>query len=47
MRGDFDEDELDDDGDPECSECGCDLFTEEHDFDCSYFGEDDDEDDDD
>lgn len=44
MRGDFDEDELDedDDLDPECAECGCDLFTEEHDWDCSYFGEDDD-----
>ena len=40
MRGDFDEDELDDD--PACPECGCDLFTEDHDWDCSYYGEDDD-----
>lgn len=44
MRGDFDEDELDeDDGDPECSECGCDLFTEEHAWDCSHYGDDDEE----
>jgi hypothetical protein len=41
--GDFDEDELEDDdlfdvGDvdepPRCQECGCDLETEEHAFDC-------------
>ena len=45
MRGDFDEDELDDDdADPECPECGCDLFTENHAWDCSYGDEDDDED---
>ena len=38
-----DEDELDDDDDldPECAECGCDLFTEYHEWDCSYYGEDD------
>ena len=46
MRGDFDEDELDDDDqDPTCPWCGCDLFTEAHDMDCD--GEDDDEEDDD
>ena len=35
MWGDFDEDELDDD-DPSCPECGCDLYTEHHAWDCSY-----------
>ena len=43
MRGDFDEDELEDsdeEGDPECAECGGDLYTEEHAWDCSYYGED-------
>ena len=44
MLGDFDEDEYDEDDDPSCPECGCDLFTDEHDWDCSYYGEDDDED---
>lgn len=35
MRGDFDEDELDDLHDaPRCSACGADLETEEHDWDC-------------
>lgn len=48
MHGDFDEDELDDeDGDPECSWCGCDLFTEEHEWDCPYVDEDEDDDEDD
>lgn len=45
MTDDFDHDGTADDteeGDPECAECGCDLFTEEHAWDCSY-GEDDDE----
>ena len=38
MLGDFDEEE-----EPSCPECGCDLFTEEHDWDCSYYGEDEDD----
>lgn len=45
MRGDFDEDDLDDDdGDPECSSCGADLYTEDHDLDCPFAGDDDDDD---
>ncbi len=27
--------------DPHCPECHCQLFCEEHDWDCSYYGEDD------
>lgn len=52
MRGDFDEDELEDDDfddsaddSPLCSDCGCDLETENHDWDCG-FADDDLEDDD-
>jgi len=30
--------------DPHCPECHCALFQEEHDWDCSYYGEDDDDD---
>ena len=44
MRGDFDEDELDDEEDPSCPDCGCDIFTEEHDWDCGYYGDDEDDD---
>jgi hypothetical protein len=55
MRGDFDEDEesdddwLEDDYEPEavCPDCGCDLFTEEHELDCSYDDEEDDDHEDD
>jgi len=51
MRGDFDEDELDeedfDETDPVCSDCGCDLFTEQHAWDCAFADDDfDDEDED-
>lgn len=45
MSDDFDDDECDDDDDPMCSECGCDLFTEEHDWDCAFYGDDDDDED--
>ena len=45
MLGDCDEDEEPDDDefgdDPTCPDCGCDLFTENHDWDCGYVGEDD------
>lgn len=27
--------------DPRCPDCGCSLFCDEHDWDCSYYGEDD------
>lgn len=55
MRGDFDEDELDDDfnyddsddQDPICSDCGCDLFTENHSWDCAFVDDNDNDDDDD
>lgn len=48
MRGDFDEDELDDDefdifADDEptkCSDCGCDLETEYHSLDCGFSDDD-------
>lgn len=48
MRGDFDEDEIDDVDDPTeyCSYCGCHLFTEEHELDCWYYGDPDDDDED-
>jgi hypothetical protein len=44
MNGDFDEDEdeLEDD-DPVCPECGYDLYTENHDWDCGYDEDEDDE----
>jgi hypothetical protein len=55
MRGDFDEDEIedddyawgdcDDDADPKCPECGIDLYTEEHLWDCGYAGDDDEDED--
>jgi hypothetical protein len=28
--------------DPHCPECHCSLFCDEHDWDCSYYGEEDD-----
>lgn len=48
MSGSFDYDILLDDDDPEdetvyCVECGCHLECDEHDWDCSY-GDDSDED---
>lgn len=33
--------EDEDDDNPHCADCGCDLFTEEHDWDCAFYGEDD------
>ncbi len=48
MYGDFDEDEFDDDDfddGPSCSDCGCDLETENHDWDCSFAGDDEDNED--
>jgi hypothetical protein len=38
-------DDDDDPLDPVCADCGCDLFTEEHDWNCGYAGEDDERDD--
>ena len=40
-----DDDGADNDEDPQCASCGCDLFTEEHDWDCPYYGDDEDDDD--
>lgn len=31
----MDIDERDDDEEPRCPECGCGLYTDEHDWDCS------------
>ncbi len=40
----FEEDESEDDSE-NCPDCGCHLFTENHDLDCAYDGEDDEDDD--
>jgi hypothetical protein len=34
----------DDDPEPTCAECGRGLYTEEHDYDCSYGDEEEDDD---
>lgn len=33
---DYPYDEEDSDEEPQCAECGCDLYSGEHDWDCSY-----------
>jgi hypothetical protein len=46
VRGDFDEDEVDDgEFDECCPDCGAD-FSEDHELDCGYSDDEDDEDDD-
>ncbi len=44
---DFDDDEFDDETDPLCSDCGCDLLTEYHSWDCAFVDDDFDDDDED
>ena len=39
----FYEDLPDDDDAEVCPDCGCHLFSEDHDWDCAFYGEDDDD----